>query len=410
MNILVINGDCIRRNSSANLCHLAYIAGLVGAGHNVELLSAADTIYDTDSMMSLPSSVVNYKYNGLSLYEKFSLKKASGALPSISSVSNCEKEKKQNFKNTVLNFAKKSLLGLYGVHGIYITFVRNAAAFSSDKCYDYVISLSTPVTSHLLSHKLIKSGRVKCKHNIQLWEDPWFSDAYGFNAKNKIFKEEKRLLSFAEKVCYVSPLTLENQKKLYPEYADKMYWQPLPSYYKSEGVSADREYGEPVFGYFGDYVPKSRDILPFYNAASDLNLEVNICGNPSSLIESKNKIKVYPRLPLEKLKPIEDGTDVLVFVCNKRGGQIPGKIYQYAASNKTVLFILDGSEAEKKVIFDYFSKFNRFVFCENTVTSISEAVKKIKSGDIEGICNEPLEYFSPENVACGVLSGKSEKI
>ena len=37
MKILVINGDCITTNSSANLCHLAYIKGLVDSGYEVTL-------------------------------------------------------------------------------------------------------------------------------------------------------------------------------------------------------------------------------------------------------------------------------------------------------------------------------------------------------------------------------------
>ena len=39
MDILVIVGSCLNENSSANLCHCAYIKGLIDAGNNVELLS-----------------------------------------------------------------------------------------------------------------------------------------------------------------------------------------------------------------------------------------------------------------------------------------------------------------------------------------------------------------------------------
>lgn len=49
MNILVINGDCMQTNTSANLCHLAYIRGLL--------------------------QVVQYTFYGVSFYEKLSLRK-----------------------------------------------------------------------------------------------------------------------------------------------------------------------------------------------------------------------------------------------------------------------------------------------------------------------------------------------
>ncbi len=46
MKVLVINGDCVTRNSSANLCHMAYIRGLVNLGYEVTLLSADPKEYD----------------------------------------------------------------------------------------------------------------------------------------------------------------------------------------------------------------------------------------------------------------------------------------------------------------------------------------------------------------------------
>ena len=48
MKILVINGNCIQVNSSANLCHLSYIRGLIDAGHEVTLLSADGRDYILD--------------------------------------------------------------------------------------------------------------------------------------------------------------------------------------------------------------------------------------------------------------------------------------------------------------------------------------------------------------------------
>ena len=75
MNILVINGDCIQTNSSANLCHLAYIRGLLEAGYQVTLLSADGRDYKIDSSMKIPDEVTTYTIYGVSLYEKMSLKK-----------------------------------------------------------------------------------------------------------------------------------------------------------------------------------------------------------------------------------------------------------------------------------------------------------------------------------------------
>ena len=333
MKILVINGECIQTNTSANLCHLAYIRGLLQAGHEVSLLSADGRDYVLDPSMEIPPEVKQYSYYGVSLYEKLSLRKKTAAVPAAPGVTAAPADKpaKPDWKRKVKDF----LLSLYGVHGIYATFVRKAMAFRSEEEYDYLLSVSTPVTSHLIAHKLLKAGKVKAKHWIQIWEDPWYSDAYGFNDKDKIFLEEKRLLSFAEKVCYVSPLTLKNQQRLYPESAHKMFWQPLPFYYQSEPVDAS-DFARNSYGYFGAYYPAARDLAPFYEAAKETGVEVNICGDPSGLFPSERNIHIHPRLPLDKLKPVEDRTNVLVFLQI----HVFGETKKQFAGTKTVFVII----------------------------------------------------------------------
>lgn len=403
MKILVINGECIQTNTSANLCHLAYIRGLVSAGHEVTLLSADGRDYQLDPAMVIPEEVRQYTYYGVSLYEKLSLRKKAQSAPSAPMPQpTAQTEGKPGLKRKIKDFA----LSLYGVHGIYAAFVRKAQKFHADEVYDYILSVSTPPSGHLIAHNLIKAGHIQAKHWIQIWEDPWYSDAYGFNGKDKIHKEEKRLLSFAEKVCYVSPLTLQNQKRLYPESAHKMFWQPLPFYYKAEKTET-LSYTKNCYGYFGDYAPVARNLEPFYEAAVETGVEVNICGNPANLFASTEHIHIHPRLPLDKLKPIEDRTNVLIFLCNRRGGQIPGKIYQYAATDKTILFILDGTPEEQQVLQEYFGRFNRFVFCQNTQEDIARAIRMIESGDLGGVENRPLGEFDPKITTENILRAGS---
>lgn len=404
MKILVINGDCIQTNSSANLCHLAYIHGLVNSGHDVTLLSADGRDYTVDPALVIPVEVTQHTYYGVSLYEKLSLKKRASSPGRItdgtlgpSSVNNIRR---------MVGEVKAFVLSLYGAHGIYFTFARKARKFRSDVEYDYILSLSTPPSSHLLAHDLLKAGRIKGKHWIQIWEDPWHSDVYGFNGAEKIRKEEQRLLSFAEKVCYVSPLTLKNQQVKYPESAHKMYWQPLPFYYKADAISS-AVFARNSYGYFGDYAPAARNLEPFYEAAKQSGIEVNICGNPSNLFAPTEHIHIHPRLPLDKLKPIEDNTNVLIFLCNRKGGQIPGKIYQYSATNKTILFIMDGTEEEQKVLREFFGKFDRYVFCKNTVEDISRAIHLIEAGNLGEVENKPLEEFDPAITIENILKAGS---
>lgn len=403
MKILVVNADCVFVNTSANLCHLAYLKGLSEAGHQVELLCADSKYRHVDPNMALPEHVQCRTYPGLSLYERMSIRAGHKPADRVTPISDTgSKGKKAALPHRLIRFAKRQVLSLYGVHGIYSTFVRKASTFRGSAEYDYVLSISTPSASHLLAHRLMKSGHVTAKHWIQIWEDPWYSDAYGFNSKEKIRREEQRLLSFAEKVCYVSPLTLENQKRLYPESAQKMFWQPLPFYYKSEAGS-EPSAGHNRYGYFGDYIPVARDLNPFYEAAKETGIEVNICGNPCNLFQSTTQIHIHPRLPLNELEPIEDSTNVLIFLCNRKGGQIPGKIYQYSATSKTILFIMDGTEEEQNVLKEYFGEFNRYVFCQNTTTDIARAIRRIESGDLGNVQNVPLDDFDPVRTITNIL-------
>lgn len=406
MKVLVINGDCVTRNSSANICHMAYIRGLVNLGYEVTLLSADPKEYDVDKSMIIPSSVKCIYYYGTTIYEKMSISKSKSKEDnaSLARTDYSTNESKLSIKSKLVNSTKNFVLSSYGIHGIYSKFVKKAQKFKSDTEYDIVLSLSTPVTSHLLTYNLLEAGHIKTKKWIQVWEDPWYVDVYGFNEKEKIYKEEKRLLSYAQRVCYVSPLTLKNQKEIFPESAHKMYWAPLPFYYKNdEQGSTVNKYNN--YGYFGDYAPVSRDLAPFYAAAKNIGVNVNICGNPSNLFAQTDKITIYPRLQLNELKPIEDKTNVLVFLCNRKGGQIPGKIYQYSATYKTILFILDGTDEEKKVLKSYFEQFNRYIFCENTVEDIECAIKLIENNDFGNVKNEPIDEFNPAKTIMKVLEG-----
>ncbi len=401
MRILVIYGDCIEVNSSASLCNIAYLRGLVDAGHDVTLISADGRDYSRDSNMVVPAEVKQYTVYSTTLYEKLSLKKnkenANAQTFIEKMVTPCLKTRRP-----VIRKLKKAVFSLYGVHSIYLKFSYSGMRFHETEKYDVVLSLATPAASHLLAHRLLKFGHVKARHWIQVWEDPWYAGVDTFTQKRPVYWEEKRLLSFAHRICYVSPLTLMYQKQLYPEYAEKMYWVPLPAYYTAE--KENEAAADNLYGYFGEYSMPSRDLEPFYMAAEQCGAEVNICGNSNRGFKATGRIHIYPRLSLEELRPIEDKTGVLVFLCNRHGGQIPGKIYQYAATGKTILFILDGTDEEKRTLREFFEPFHRFVFCENSVESISEAMRRIRTGDLPGIRNCPLNDFTPEKIVQRILT------
>lgn len=405
MKLLVIIGEYLQINSSANLCHLSYLRGWVEAGHQVTLLSAEGNPADADPAMQIPPEITQYTVPVGTLYEAISRKKKKPEQKVSSRDASASKAGGGSSRRTkAIRRFKRFLRWLYGPHRFAMPFIRRSRRFRSETVYDYVVSVSYPPASHRAACRLLKAKHIRADHWIQIWEDPWYGDIYYIKRKS-IFREEKRLLSAAERICYVSPLTLENQKKLFPESAEKMYWQPLPVYYEGSTPAAPQE--GKVYGYFGNYTPRSRNLQPFYEAAKQAGIEVNICGDPIGVFSPTENIHIHARLPLDELRPIEDRTGVLVFLCNRNGGQIPGKIYQYSSTEKTILFILDGTEEEKAEIRRYFGQFRRYVFCENTEEDIGRAIRQIENGDLGGAVNRAVEAFVPARIAESILAGEN---
>lgn len=412
MNALVVVGTCLKQNSSANLCHISYINGLIDLGYAVDLIAMDEKDIPIDESIVFPKINKSFLYYGLSIYEKISRKKNISVNHDYDqnsyNLSNNPKSIFREFSAQVLKRCKTTFLNSYGAYNVCKPWSNRAGRFKSDTKYDFVISLSYPPASNRTVKKLIDRKRVIYKKWIQIWEDPWSIDLFVNGQKASKFENaERKILKYSDRIVYVSPLTLHYQQKKFPESADRMRWFPVPAYYDSSSISVD-VLGEKTYGYFGDYSSKIRNILPLYEAAKNKRISLNICGNSNLTLTSVENINVYPRLKLSELKPIEDKTNVLIFVANLYGGQIPGKIYQYAATNKIVLFILDGTEEEKKILKEFFSQFNRFIFCDNNEESIAEAIEKIEANDFENVINRSLDDFKPSKIVKQILESVKE--
>lgn len=384
MKVLFVVGACLKVNSSANLCHLAYISGCKKNGAHVDVISMGERGCKTDSSIVLPK-IDHWFLFDPPVYNNLSVSTAERL------------QKKQDKFSRIKKSIKKIILKFYGVYGRTAThWLKKASKFESSEEYDYVISLATPYISHKLADILIGKKKIKYKKWIQIWEDPWTADLYNLDAGKNIKKEEGRLLSHCDIILYVSPLTMQYQKTMFPQYAQKMCWMTLPYYYKKAEENERKEKLAYSIGYFGDYFTFSRNLKPFYDAACQKKIRAFIYGNSDVMFESTELIDVKPRVNLDVLSMAERQTDILVFLCNLRGGQIPGKLYQYSATNKKILFILDGTEKEIHELKCYFQQFNRYVFCNNTTKSIETAID-ILCQDEEQTDNVCIEEFSPEN-------------
>ncbi len=248
-----------------------------------------------------------------------------------------------------------------------------------DTYYDYVISTSDPKSSHVFAGAIIEKG-LKYGKWVQHWGDPLASDItyHSIYPKFIVRNKEEKIIRDADRIVYVSPFTLEVQKKLYKKHADRMGFVPLPCDVVEDDArsAAHQDCSVLSISYLGDYTSTIRNIMPLYEACKKLDfIRLTIAGSTDIALEETENIKVYPRLPQAKVKEIEESTDVIVSIGNLHGNQIPGKIYYTASSSKMILVTIDGEyQADMK---KYIDSFGRYMSCENTVDAITEQLTNI---------------------------------
>lgn len=362
MRILYVVSRPLEINTSASIRNRAIIEGLLKLGHKVDLITTQPDINHTNYDNSLLNEKINTTYIELSGVQK--LVKFGRKLKFLRPLKKAVYRIISNFEiydnlKGIVNYTDK----------INIT----------DSMYDVIISSSDPKSSHLFVYKLFEKGLIKNTPWIQIWGDPFLID---ITRRNKLLdlrikKEENRLLGSATKIVYVSYLTLKEQQKIYPFYANKMTYEPIP-YIKEEIYSlTDLRKESLTFLYCGDYFSHIRNIRPLYDAINTTKHKLIICGDSDIKLKSTEQVKILPRITFEKTKELESECDVLVHLSNLKGTQIPGKIYQYSGTNKLILFILDGNEEALTAIF---KKYGRYVFCRNNIRDIKRAITEISKG------------------------------
>lgn len=373
--VLIIKFSPINGLNSSVLRTLALVKGLVTKGYKVDILT----------LQSSETHVLNnVEYDFLKdvniVYANPN--KVYGAVVSGSN---------KGPKKIIVNLIRKiyHAFALYDYSGSIAKKISISILPSVE--YEYVISVSDPKTSHVATQKLIKQG-LKFNKLIEYWGDPLYGDITlksfypGFVYKNL----ERKLLSIADMVVYTSPFTLYEEKNMYPDIASKMAFTPTGYIDKKLYYPNNDKYR---IGYYGAYPSNVRDIMPLYNACKMLENEVclSIVGNSDLILENTNNIEVFPR---GDISSFEKKTDLFVCILNKKGTQIPGKLYHYAAYNKPVLVLEAGDDIN--ALHEYICSFGRYYTCSNTRESIIDCIKDIKNKNEQW---EPLDKLKPEKIA-----------
>ena len=381
VKILYISLSSVDANTSAALRNKALIKGLVSNGAVVDFLTISSQTSNSyyDKTVDKIDGVNIIRLNQSDAY--LSMVKQDASL-------------KGRLRKLILPFARK----IYHSVNIFDNTMLIARKVSKDilplDCYDLIISSSDPKSSHIAAKRIIESG-LKYGKWIQYWGDPLAIDI----TKKTLYPEwyvkkvEEKIITLADKIVYVSPFTLKEQKKLFSKISGKMEFQPIP-YLEPKIFDVKKERVDRLtLAYFGDYHSKIRNIEAIYNYGKKSGNNVLIAGNSDFILQSTRNIDVYPRISQREVSNFESKSDILVCILNKTGTQIPGKIYHYAATNKPVLVLLDGEN--KQEIADYLKSFDRYVLCENNEDEIEKAVHEITMNQNKW---EPSPFFSPKSI------------
>lgn len=373
MKVLYVSTAPLEYSASSNVRNIAVLKGLIENGCEIYTL----TPYPKTDSPSYDKSL-----NNIEIKHKYFID--MGVLHVYAA------NKNSKFKKIVYNVIKK-----FKIYDFRSNLAKKQIII--DEKFDLIISSSDPKSSHLVAEKLIINNKNIADKWLQYWGDPFSSDINDKRRLIKYFikKEEMRILKKADIILYVSPFTLEVQKKKFSMLANKMHFLPIP--YNSEIVYNKKSNSKKIMiGYFGDYYQRNRNIIPLYNMVKEnSNMELIICGDSEKKLDATKNINVYPRLSMSKVKQFEAEVDILVCVCNLYGTQIPGKIYHYAATNKPIIIILDGDR--KNEMKKYFESFDRYELCENNSSSILNSINKIINSKDDYIPSKELSSYKIAN-------------
>lgn len=376
MNILIVKLSPVEGLNSSMIRTLALAKGLSSLGHKIDFIT-------------IPISNSHVKNNSRYSIENINFIRASQNIIYDSIIS----EKSTNIAKKIIIKLLRKIYHAFNLYNYTYSIARKIDISILEKReYDIIISSSDPPTSHIAIKNLIKQG-LKYTRWIQYWGDPMAVDITNKSIypKQLIAMKEYNLIKSADKIVYVSPFTLKVQEKLFPKLKNKMIFLPIP--YFQENICKDAVNNQFTIGYYGAYHSDVRDIMPLYNSCIKLSdiVHLDIIGDTDLNLGDAENINIYPR---GDVSMYEEKADLLVCILNKRGSQIPGKIYHYAATNKPILVLLDGDYRNE--MREYLESFERYIICDNSTESIIKAIINISKNQQ---VYYPCKFFNPETIA-----------
>lgn len=390
MKILYITSLFLRKASSASIRNVSLVNGLIQNGVEVDVLTLGwpESLLD-DYLEMILSDEVSVFSDDLKILNQYLNSKESKS----SIVKNKFIKKIKNFIRDILFFPD--------VDKEWINIFNKNLQYSD---YDLIISSSDTKTSHFVAKKIKKEYNIRW---FQIWGDPWAEDI-NLNGLRKIRAKwnEKNLLKLADKSFYVSLPTLQTMKNLNPKLKNKLNYLPR-GYLKKVNGRERKEDNDYIFSYTGS-LSYGRSIMPLikeiekFNKTNKDNIILNIYGGADKkILNGKNYefINFKGTVNFKKIIDVYKNSDCLIFLGNCKGAhQIPGKLYDYFGTDRTILCLLE--EMDSKVS-QFIKETNRCIIYKNEYNKIN--LNSVVN-DINSKNNNIMDKYSGAQIAQKLLS------
>ena len=389
MKILFVTSSPLEANTSVMISNIALLEGFKSLGHEITFISFKS--YDNKKLNTeCFKGVKLIRIEPNQFYARLIKDSDNSSL-------------KKNIKRIIMKYTRLIYHNI-SLYDNYKNAIKNLGTIELDEDYDLMISFSDPKSSHLLGLKIYNDNKNKIKTWFQHWGDPMTIDITRKSKLPAVYveKQEEMILEKANKVIYVSPFTCAKQIEMFPVLKEKIKFIPLA--YRNENKHTCEniiEKDEIVFGYYGSSNSRVRNIIPLYKAFEDIqDKSLKIVGDTDLELLNTNNITIHSKRKSPNDIEIEEkNTDILIVLGNKIGTQIPGKIFYYAGTNKPILVILESTQKE---LWEYLSKLNRFILCENNKGAIRNKILNIRSEIIPEQL-KPLDDFAPRKIAMDII-------
>lgn len=252
---------------------------------------------------------------------------------------------------------------------------------------DLIYSISSPYSAHILSRYLSRKIGVPY---IMCYGDPWIYEPKRKRGPIRYAIEKKMegdLIRDAAGISLITEWNRREYKKLY-NIPDEKINTYLIGYEKVAVQIANQQEDEDVFKmlYGGSLDPIHRNVEPFMRAMKKVNnVHVEIRNNDyprlADMVKELNlddKVDVKPLVSSSEFEALQYRFDALILFGNKTPYQIPGKVFTYISTGKTVVYIKnndfedDGTEQVLK-------KYGNVIIVKNDKNEIEKSINEFMS-------------------------------